>query len=161
MSGYDDMEDLARNLAAMVLHEPCWRDHLDERCAALARAAARIRPVRKMRAVVKRAEAILRHVAEADAATVGRLYFDLLPRDCAHPLTRAVMAALSDRRQVMDMLRAAGMRPRLMKDEDGTTFLVLDGLDEATALSDGMKAAIRAAMITPAGPPRGGLHVMH
>ncbi|MGE5515016.1 MAG: hypothetical protein ACM31D_04260 [Bacteroidota bacterium] len=161
MTQRDDTESLARNLASIVLHDPQWRDSLDERCAALVNAASRIKPVRKMTAVVKRAEAILRHVAEADALTIGRLYFDLLPRTPGHPLTEAVLAALSDRRAVLGMLREAGMQPRLLKDEAGTTFIVLDGLDDAPDMSDTMKAAIRAAMTAPAEAPRGGLHAMH
>lgn len=157
----DDVEGMARKLAAVVLQDEDWQQRLDELCAALARAAAHLRPARRMSAVVARAEAILRHITDADLVTIGRLYFDLLPRRPDHPLTQAVVTALSDRNAVLAMLRAAGMQPRLLKDEDGDTFIVLDGLDEAHDLSDGMKAAIRAAMTAPAEPPRGGLHVMH
>ncbi|MCR6631220.1 MAG: hypothetical protein NVV74_14880 [Magnetospirillum sp.] len=161
MSSAESVEGLARKLASIVLRQEDWRERLDGLCAALAAAAGRVRSARRMVAVVARAEAILRHVAVADAATIGRLYFDLLPRQPGHPLTEAVIAALSDRGAVLDMLRAAGMRPRLLKDGDGTTFLVIDGLDEAAALSDGMKAAIRAAMAADAPPPHGPLQVMH
>lgn len=161
MSRREEIETLARNLASVVLGDPEWREGLDDRCAALVEAAGKIRPVRKMTAVATRAGAILRHIAAADVLTIGRLYFDLLPRDGDHPLTRAVMQALRDRRAVLDMLRAAGMQPRLLKDEDGTTFIVLDGLDDAADVSDTMKAAIRAAMGAPAEPPRGVLHAVH
>lgn len=161
MSRHDEIEALARNLASIVLYDADWQDRLDERCTSLGHAATQIKPVRKMTAVVARAEGILRHIAQADALTIGRLYFDLLPRNPTHPLTEAVLAALQDRKAVLDMLRAAGMQPRLLKDETGTTFIVLDGLDDASDLSDTMKAAIRAAMTAPAEPPRGGLHAMH
>lgn len=161
MGRREEIEAMARTLAGAVLRQVDWRDGLDVRCAAMARVAATTKPVRKMTAVAARAEAILRHIAEADALTIGRLYFDLLPRDDAHPLTRSVLTALQDRRAVLDLLRSAGMQPRLLKDESGTTFIVLDGLDQATDLSDTMKAAIRVAMAAPSAAPHGGLHAMH
>lgn len=157
----DSVETLARNLVSVVLRTGDWADRLDDRLAALHRAARRIRPDGHMAAAVRRAEAILRDMVRLDAATIGRLYFDLLPRQPDHPLTAAVAAALSDRDVVLAMLRAAGISPRLLKDGDGTTFIVLEGLDEAEALSDGMKEAIRAAMTVAAPAPRGGLHTVH
>lgn len=157
----DGVETLARNLVTLVLHESDWAERLDDLFAALHRAAARIQPPSRMVAVVRRAETILRDIAELDAASIGRLYFDLLPRRPDHPLTAAVIAALSDRETVLSMLREAGISPRLLKDDDGTTFIVLDGLDAAKQLSDGMREAIRVAMTVPVGPPQGGLHTLH
>lgn len=161
MTRKDTIEALARNLTTIVLHDPAWNARLDDLCGALHRAAGHIKPAGHMLAVVRRAEAILRQIAQSDPATVGRLYFDLLPRQPDHPLTAAVVAALSDRATVLTMLRDAGVRPRLFKDEDGTTFIVLEGLDQARDLSPGMKDAIVAAMTAEALPPRGGLHAMH
>ena len=157
----DSVENLARNLVCIVLREGDWAERLDDLFAALHRAAHRIRPAGIMASVVRRAESILRDMTRMDAASIGRLYFDLLPRQAEHPLTAAVIAALSDRDTVLSMLREAGISPRLLKDDDGTTFIVLDGLDEAEDLSDGMKEAIRAAMTVPAPTPQGGLHTLH
>lgn len=157
----DTIETLARNLAAIVLHDPAWNTRLDDLCTSLHRAAAHIKPNGHMAAVVRRAETILREIAASDPATIGRRYFDLLPRQPEHPLTAAVVQALSDRATVLSMLRDAGVAPRLLKDDDGTTFIVLDGLDDAHDLSDGMKRAILEAMTADALPPRGGLHVLH
>lgn len=157
----DEIETLARELAGSALRQQDWRLQIDPLCAALAQAAPQIKPARDRKAVLARAAFILRHMATTDFATLGRLYFDLLPPDNNHPLTSAVLAALSDRRAVLDMLRAAGMEPRLMKDEDGTTFLVIDGLEQADGLSPVMKDAIRAAMTVDAPCPHGGLHALH
>lgn len=157
----DTIEDLARNLASIVLHDSAWDRRLDDLCAALRRAANHIKPGGHMAAVVSRAETILRQIAVSDPVTVGRLYFDLLPRQPDHPLTAAVIKALSDRDTVLAMLREAGVAPRLLKDDCGTTYIVLEGLDDANALSNGMKRAIVEAMTAEAPPPRGGLHTMH
>lgn len=157
----DTVEQLARNLASIVLHDPAWEGRLEGLCETLHRAAAHIKPMGIMAAVVRRAETILRQISAADPVTVGRLYFDLLPREVTHPLTAAVVRALSDRDTVLAMLRDAGVSARLLKDDSGITFIILDGLDRARDLSEGMKQAILEAMTAEAPPPRGGLHAVH
>jgi hypothetical protein len=69
--------------------------------------------------------------------------------------------AAAFRAAVLAMLRAAGLCPRLLKDDDGTTFIVLHGLEESRVLSEAMRNAIRTAMTAQAPPPRGSLHALH
>lgn len=164
-----DTEMLARILAARMLRAPDWADRLDEVCRGLHDAAEHPaapgpHAPETLRAIAARAEAILRHIAASDALTVGRLYFDLLPRDPAHPLAAAVTAALGDGRAVLRMLRDSGLRLDVRKDDAGTSFVTIHDMERAQGLSDGFRAAILEALALTAqlaAPPRGRLHPIH
>jgi|GEM_PF-1955496 hypothetical protein len=169
MSTHADEEILARALAAQVLKAPDWAARLDAICSAMREAAGRAstpapHTPRTLRRVAIRAETILRHIARSDALTVGRLYFDLLPRDPAHPLSAAVVAALSDGRAVIRMLRESGTRFDVHKDGTGANYITVHDLDHAGGLGDGFKTAIIRALALTAhvgSPPQGGLHRIH
>lgn len=164
-----DREALARALAAQVLKAPAWAERLDTICQNMALAADRpvpgaVHAPAFMRAVAERAEAILRHIAQADPLTVGRLYFDLLPRDPNHWLTARVMAAFHDGPAVLRMLKDHGTRLELLKDDSGENYLAIHDLGQASGLSDGFKVAIIRALAMTAHlgqPPKGELHSVH
>jgi hypothetical protein len=161
MSMHADVETLARALAQQVLKASDWPERLDAICQDMQDAA---RKPGNMRDVAERAEAILRHIAQSDAMTIGRLYFDLLPRDPANPLSAAVMAAFSDGNAVIRMLRESGLRLDMQKDDVGENFIIIHDLEQAEGLGDGLKLAIlRALSLTAqlASPPQGVLHYVH
>lgn len=151
MSTQANEELLSRALVAQVLRAADWHERLDQICANIQRAgentpAAAANPPATMRRVATRAQDILREIAASDALTVGRLYFDLLPRDPQHPLTNAVIAALSDRRAVVRMLRECGTKVDVRKDEEGVDYLTIHDVEHADGLGDGFKRAIQTAM---------------
>lgn len=169
MSMRADQETLARALAAQVLRAEDWVERLEGICLAMRVAAERVpahspHTPETMRAVAARAEAILRQIANADPLTIGRLYFDLLPRDPDHPLTKSVVAAFSDGRAVIRMLRDSGTRLDIQKDDTGENFVTIHDIKQAKGLGNGLKNAIIRAMALTAEmgcPPQGDLHRLH
>lgn len=114
--------------------------------------------------VLLRAEQILHDMADLDPLTIAQRYFDLLPRQADHPLTQAVMQSLSHGPSVLELLRRCGVQVELCKDQDGENFLILPALDDCSALGDGLKQAMGAALSAAraVGPaPAGGLYSIH
>ena len=76
-------------------------------------------------------------------------------------LLRRDLPPIKLRAALVNLLCQAGLRPRLLKDDEGTTFIVLDGLEEADGLSDAVKTVLRTVMAAEAQEPRGELHALH
>jgi len=159
MARQDGVESMARQLVSLVLQNPRWQDSLDPLCASLHADARRAQPRQTMVAVAKRAETVLRHIAQADAVAIGRLYFDLLPGR-GHPLTEKVIQALSQPEGALQLLRDSGFSPDLKKDADGATVIEIDVPDHPTKLC----AATRDAILEAMGDGHAGtgpLHTLH
>lgn len=160
MAQFDTVEVMARQVAAAVLRNLRWRQRLDETCQSLHADAALATPRQTMVSVAKRAEAILRHIAQADPISIGRLYFDILPPQ-PHPLTVAVISALSQPEAVVQMLRDAGMAPQLRKDGSGASFIEIEAPDDHHQMSPATRAAITSAMTSVGEEPQGALRTIH
>lgn len=159
MARQDVVESMARQLVTLVLRDPRWEERLDAVCASLRTDARRGHPRQTMLAVAARAETVLRHIAQADAVSIGRLYFDLLPGR-GHPLTEKVIHALSLPEGALQLLRDSGFSPDLKKDAHGATVIEIDIPDHPTELCDATRDAIVEAMgdgLTASGP----LHTLH
>lgn len=145
MARQDVVESMARQLVSLVLRDPCWQDRLDPLCASLHADAHRAHPRQTMLAVVHRAEAVLRHIAQADAVCIGRLYFDLLPGR-GHPLTEKVIEALSRPEGALELLRDGGFSPSLKKDGNGVTVIEIEIPCHSTEICDATRDAIMESM---------------
>lgn len=159
MARQDVVEDMARRLVRLVLNDPQWHEKLETLCASLHVDAHRAQPRQTMLAVAERAETVLRHIAQADAVSIGRLYFDLLPGR-GHPLTEKVIHALSQPEGALQLLRDSGLAPCLKKDAGGATVIEIDIPDHLGTLCDATRDAILDAMgdgLTAPGP----LHTLH
>jgi len=169
MTETPNIEAVARQLAGQFLLARDWRAKLGRSVLMLDRLdcetfAGGIYSAKTVQAMAWRAAEILFEIAVADPLTVARLYFDLLPRRPEHPLTAAVIAALSDGPTVVKLLRAHGMALDVRKDESGSSFLTIHDMGVSHDLADPFKDAIRKAMDWSAmtGPqPQGGLHSIH
>lgn len=161
MARYDSIEEMARQLAAYCLRDPRWEDRLEEICRTLRADALRAEPRRPMIAVAARAEAMLRHIFHCDPVSIGRLYFDLLPRQPGHPLTERVIAALADPANAIALLRDAGLHPRVGKDDDGTSVIEISLPEETPALCDAARDAIVTALLAGETAPRRAIHTIH
>lgn len=163
------VEALSRALAARVLLSPDWLQFLDSICKVINHLGnttipGAILPLKTSRAVAARAEDILRDISTLDALSIGRRYFDLLPRDETHPLTMSVIMALNDGTAVIQMLRASGTAVTILKDDCGTSFIEIGDLHRARNLGEGIKTAIHNALaitaeISP--QPQGNLRHLH
>ncbi len=163
MSDRAEVEAVARQVAAQILVRPDWVRGVDYMCQPLRR-IAEAGPRETVAAIAVRAETILRDIAAADPLTIARRYYDLLPRQPDHPLTGAVIAALSDAPTVMRMLRACGADLAVRKDDSGENFLAIHDLSGAVDMGDAFKTALMTAMTwaATAGPrPQGDLHTVH
>lgn len=159
MAHQDVVEHMARRLVSLVLNDPHWHEKLDPLCASLRTDARRAHPRQTMVAVAARAETVLRHIAQADAVSIGRLYFDLLPGR-GHPLTEKVIHALSQPEGALQLLRDSGFSPDLKKDAGGATVIEIDIPDHPTDLCDATRDAILEAMGDGQGPT-GPLYPLH
>lgn len=157
----DIVERLAKQLAAQILRDPHWDRHLDQLCQMMHADARMGKPRRTLTRAALRAEAILRHIAEAEPATIGRLYFDLMPSQPGHPLTNAVAEALATPETALRMLRDAGLNPQVLKDGNGENYIQIDTPDRTHALCEAARAAIVAAMTGGRRPPVGRLVAIH
>ena len=160
MAHRDNVETMARHLVAIVLRNPRWDSRLDELCLSLREDARRASPRPAMMAVAARAETMLRHIAQRDYVAIGRLYFDLLPA-AGHPLTEAVILALSQPAGALRLLREAGLEPSLRKDATGASFLEVEIPDRAADICDTTRDAIVEAMTSGGEAPQGALHTLH
>ena len=163
MAEGSEMEEMARRVAAQVLVRPDWAHEVERACLPLRRIAEDCRS-QGVGAIAARAETILRDIAAADPLTVARRYYDLLPRQPDHPLTSAVIAALSDGAKVMRMLRDCGADIAMRKDDTGDNYLAIHDLSRTADMGDAFKTALMTAMTWAAteGPkPRGELHLIH
>ncbi|MGE4278369.1 MAG: hypothetical protein AB7G62_02200 [Magnetospirillum sp.] len=160
MMGRQDMvESMARQLVGLILRDPRWEDRLDAVCASLQADSRRATPRQTMIAVAARAETVLRHIAQADAVAIGRLYFDLLPGR-GHPLTEKVIEALSRPEGALALLRDSGFSPNLKKDAHGVTVIEIEAPDHPTALCQATHDAILDAM-GDGTHAVSGLHMIH
>ena len=162
MARFDKVELMARELAAILLRNLRWRQLLDETCASLHADAARATPRQVMMAVAVRTESILRHIAQADLISVGRLYFDILPPE-PHPLTVAVIEALSQPESVVQMMRDAGMAPQVRKDAAGVSYIEIETPDDSHQMCAVTRDAVFAAMTSSGDEPaqRLPMHTLH
>lgn len=160
MARHDDVECMSRQLVALILRNPRWHQGLDDLCNSLHADAAHAQPRRVMMAVAARAEAILRHIAQGDHVSIGRLYFDVLPA-LPHPLTQAVIAALEQPAGALRLLRDSGFAPRLGKDGNGTSFIEIEIPDAAKTVCTATSDAIIAAMGERSEVPMGELRTIH
>lgn len=159
MARQDVVESMARKLVSLVLRDPHWEGRLDAVCASLRADSRQATPRQTMMAVAVRAETVLRHIAQADAVAIGRLYFDLLPGR-GHPLTERVVEALSQPEGALELLRDSGFSPDLKKDAHGVTVIEIDIPDHPTALCQTTYDAIIDAMGDD-NIPIAELHTMH
>ena len=160
MAYRDEVEAMARQLVRVILRNPRWDDRLDDLCHSLRVDAAEASPRQTMIAVAARAETMLRHIAQGDYVAIGRLYFDLLP-EIGHPLTDAVIAALSQPAAALRLMRESGLEPQVRKDESGTSFIEIEVPDHSHALCDATRDAITAAMTSVGEEPLGALRTIH
>jgi len=160
MARCDNVEIMARQLVGVILRNPRWNDGLDDLCRTLHVDAAKASPRQTMIAVAARAETMLRHIALGDYVAIGRLYFDLLP-EIGHPLTDAVITALSQPASALRLMRESGLEPQLRKDENGTTFIEIEVPDHSHALCDATRNAIATAMTSVGEDPQGALRTIH
>lgn len=160
MAHTDIVEMMARQVVATLLRNPRWQERLDPVCQSLHEDAARAHPRRIMQAVAVRAENMLRHIAQGDYVAIGRLYFDILP-GAGHPLTEAVIEALSQPESALRLLRESGLEPTLRKDGTGASFLEIDVPDFDHDLCGATREAIIEAMTTVGEEPSGPLHTLH
>lgn len=160
MAHYDKVEQMARQVVAILLRNPRWDARLDALCQSLHDDAAKATPKRTMMAVAARAETMLRHIAQGDYVAIGRLYFDILPA-AGHPLTDAVIKALSQPDAALRMMREAGLHPQVRKDDTGTNFLEIDVPDFGHDMCAATRQAVTAAMTTVGEEPTGALRTVH
>jgi hypothetical protein len=160
MARHDDVECMSRQLVAIILRNPRWHHGLDDLCQSLHADAAHAQPRRLMMAVAARAETILRHIAQGDHVSIGRLYFDVLPA-LPHPLTQAVITALEQPESALRLLRESGFAPRLRKDDTGTSFIEIEIPDTDKAVCPATSDAIIAAMGEMGEAPMGELRTIH
>ena len=169
MTSASEIETVSRQLAAHFLLAPDWQARLGHAIQTLHRIDARTfaggaHSPETIQGIVRRTLDILFEIAAADPLTVARLYFDLLPRVPGHPLTAAVIGALSNGAAVLNLLRGYGAELDVLKDDVGASFIALHDLEQSHGMTDGFKDAIRKAMdwACAAGPhPQGGLHRIH
>ncbi|KAF0223909.1 MAG: hypothetical protein FD176_1619 [Rhodospirillaceae bacterium] len=160
MARHDDVECMSRQLAAIILRNPRWNHGLDDLCHSLRVDAERAKPRHTMMAVAARAEAILRHIAQGDHVSIGRLYFDVLPA-LPHPLTQAVITALEQPEGALRLLRESGFAPALRKDDTGASFIEIEIPDAAKTICPATRDAIVAAMGDMGEAPMGELRTIH
>lgn len=168
MTHSSDIETIARQLAAHFLMAPDWKTRLDGAVQTLQRIDAQIfaRGIYTpeiIQAMVCRTTEILFEIAASEPLTVARLYFDLLPRQPDHPLTASVIAALSDGPALVRLLRSHGITLEMTKDEAGSNFIILYGMDGTHDMAASFMGAVQKAWVdAEVGPqPQGGLYRIH
>lgn len=160
MAHHDDVEYMSRQLVSIILRNPRWHHGLDDLCRSLHADAEHAQPRRAMMAVAARAETILRHIAQGDHVSIGRLYFDVLPA-LPHPLTQAVITALEQPEATLRLLRDSGFAPSLRKDANGTSFIEIEIPDTGRNVCPATSDAIVAAMGEMGEAPMGELRTIH
>ena len=125
-----ELNTIARNTARIVVDQPGWMSDIDRTCAdvrdTFMRNADHLPIAREMLSKVSdRAAIILRgyHAALAanDTETVLNRYFDLMPADIQAKIHKGAMEVLAD----------CGVEVERFKDEEGTTFVRLNGVEMA------------------------------